>query len=169
MLVSEFAPSIPKKNVLPLNWASFLTGDERPVAVVDLTNKEWNYTHPHQQIWEIFGCASERLFMIEPCKGQLSRKELSALETVVLLEGLRNLIVLLDSPQTMLPPPGYERLIWQIDPEYYAQQHHQELLKATTAALSQSRYLKKMWTAKRLAVATANYDRQRGIIERTAL
>ena len=148
------------------NWANFLAGGERPLAIIDLTNREQHNPSRHQEIWEIFGCASNQLFVVKPLQGKISQKDLSALETVVMLEGLRTLAILLDAPSSVVPPPGYERLIWHIDPEYCGQQHQQALLKTTTEALGRSRYLKKMWTQKQLEVLTANYNRQTGAIER---
>jgi hypothetical protein len=167
MLASNSAATIPKHHLAPQNWASFLTGSDRPVAVIDLTSRKQHSSQQHRQIWEIFGCPSDRLFAIEPLQGKLSDKDLSVLESVVLLEGLGQLVILLDAPSSIVPPPGYERLIWHIDPEYCGQQRQQELLKATIQTLGHSRYLKKMWTEQRLEVLTANYDRHLGIIERS--
>ncbi len=167
MLASNSAVTIPKTQLVSQNWASFLTGNDRPIAVIDLTNKTQHGSQQHRQIWEIFGCASDQLFAIEPLQGKLSDKDLSVLESVVLLEGLGHLVILLDAPSSIVPPPGYERLIWHIDPEYCGQQRQQELLKATLQTLGHSRYLKKMWAEKRLEVLTANYDRRLGVIERS--
>jgi hypothetical protein len=167
MLASDSTATILKKHLAPQNWASFLTGSGRPIAVIDLTSRAEHDSQERQQTWEIFGCASGQLFTIEPLQGRLSAKDLSALETVVLLEGLRNLVILLDAPSAIVPPPGYERLIWHIDPEYCGQQRQQELLKVTMETLRRSPYLKKMWIEKQLEVLTANYDRQLGVIEKS--
>jgi hypothetical protein len=167
MLASDSVATSPKKHLAPQNWTSFLTGSDRPIAVIDLTGRKQPGSQAHRQIWEIFGCSSDQLFAIEPLQGKLSDKDLSVLESVVLLEGLGHLVILLDAPSSIVPPPGYERLIWHIDPEYCGQQRQQELLKATIQTLGHSRYLKKMWTEQRLEVLTANYDRHLGIIERS--
>jgi hypothetical protein len=169
MLASDSIATSPAQylHLAPQNWASFLTGSDHPIAVIDLTSRAQYGSQQYQKTWEIFGCPSNQLFVVEPLQGKLSDKDLSVLESVVLLEGLGHLVILLDAPSSIVPPPGYERLIWHIDPEYCGQQRQQELLKATIQTLGHSRYLKKMWVEQRLEVLTANYDRHLGVIARS--
>jgi hypothetical protein len=120
----------------------------------------------HQKPSEIFGCDSRQLFVVKPLHGKLSEKDLSALETVVLLEGLRTIVILLDASSSIAPPPGYERLIWLIAPEYCDRQRQQELFQETTSILGRSGCLQKM--ARHLKILAATYNRETGVIQQVS-
>jgi hypothetical protein len=168
------------------DWSNLLAGNipmAHSTAIIDLTTARSKNsaislpngrkvrvvsptTENHQKPWEIFGCDSRQLFVVKPLHGKLSKKDVSALETVVLLDGLRTIVILLDASSSIAPPPGYERLIWLIDPEYCDRQRQQELFQETTSALGRSRYLQKM--DRHLKILAATYNQETGIIQQVS-
>jgi hypothetical protein len=142
------------------DWSNLLAGNlpaAYSVAIIDLATT-------NRAPWEIFGCDSCQLFVLKPLQGKLSEKDLGALESVALLEGLRTIVILVDASSSIVPPPGYERLIWHIDPEYCGRQRQQALLQETSVALGRSHCLQKMWFHQHLEILTATYHHQTGAL-----
>jgi hypothetical protein len=160
------APTVSLQENRPPNtdWLSLAAGNQRcrqgkvieerlsrPIAILDFTTAD-------RPLWEIFDCDSRQLFIIRPHHSKLSTQDLSALEYITLLGGAHTLVLLTDATSATVPPPGYERLIWHIDPEYCGRERQQEQLRSAIAKLNTSPCLQRLFLGNQVETLMATYD-----------
>jgi hypothetical protein len=169
------APLLPPTTNPNFEWAALLAGNQRfqsGSAAVTATSHDHsrpsvaivNLTTADRSMAEIFDWEGHGLFVVSPCQGKLSTGDLSGLEYTVLVEGTRTIVVVVDAPSSLVPPPGYERLIWHIDPEYCGSQRQQEALRAVIDTMQRSAVIRKAQTKGKLLIIPATYDHIHGTV-----